>query len=96
MAILIKPSGEITNVSPKSGKYFSLKELQGFVGGLIEVIDIPGNRSMYLNEEGKYLGLGVNLVATAFLILAGGVPGDYVMGTIAILDHSEINFGDDA
>ena len=38
MAILIDTDGEEKEVSPKNGDKFSLEELQGFVGGQIQIV----------------------------------------------------------
>lgn len=52
-------------VSPENGKKFSLKELQGYVGGLVEFVPLPSGKLMVVNEEGKLDGLPVNENATA-------------------------------
>lgn len=60
MADLIKTDGSITKVVPENGEFFSLEELQGFVGGLIDVVELPSGRAIYINDEGKNIGLPVN------------------------------------
>lgn len=40
MAKWIKTNGEIVEVQPKNGTDYSLEELQGFVGGYIEIITL--------------------------------------------------------
>lgn len=35
---LLKVNGERVDVAPKNGKDYKLEELQGFVGGYIEII----------------------------------------------------------
>ena len=39
-AILIEATGRVQGVFPANGTDFSLEELQGFVGGYIEIIDV--------------------------------------------------------
>lgn len=51
MAKLYKTTGEIMDVKPQKGKHFTLKELQGFVSGYIEYVQIKDGREMYVNEE---------------------------------------------
>lgn len=65
MARWIKTSGEITEVRPKNGRDFSLSELQGFVGGYIELVWLHGDTVMVVNEEGLVKGLPFNANATA-------------------------------
>ncbi len=64
MAKLIKIDGTIKEVKPKNGKSFSLKELQEFVGGLIEIVPLPSGKEIVVNEEGKLNGLETNEKAT--------------------------------
>ena len=65
MAILYKTDGSVTPVSPKEGKYFSLKELQGYVGGYIQIVPLPNGEELVINEEGKLDGLPTNQLATS-------------------------------
>lgn len=64
MAILIKTDNTIQEVKPKNGKSFSLKELQSFVGGLVEMVSMPSGKEIIVNEEGKVIGLSDNKIAT--------------------------------
>jgi hypothetical protein len=52
MGILIKANGDVSEVYPAQKKGFSLKELQGFVDGYIEIVSV-GKQFMVLNEEGN-------------------------------------------
>lgn len=63
-AVLIQTSGLITAITPDNGKDFSLKELQGYVGGLIDVAYLPSGKVMVVNDEGKLNGLPKNDLAT--------------------------------
>lgn len=49
-ADITKPQRE---VRPANGRDFTLAELRRYVGGDIELLDLPGNRIMVLNEEAK-------------------------------------------
>lgn len=68
MAQWIKTTGETTEVAPKKGKKFKLEELQEYVGGYIERIDLGFSQNMIVNEEGKLLGLPFNKTASAMTI----------------------------
>lgn len=63
MAKLIKADGTTQDTEPRNGLRYTLEELQGYVGGLIEFIDL-GEGYMVVNEESKLIGLPFNEVAT--------------------------------
>ena len=55
---------ETVEVKPKSGKTFSLSELQDFVEGYIEIVNLRDGKIMVVNEEGKLKNLPFNHAAT--------------------------------
>lgn len=89
MATLIKSTGEQMTVKPASGGKFTLEELQGFVSGFIERIDLENGKAMYINEDGKALQMNRNIAATVCLKQRGCLQGDYIAGDAVILDYSE-------
>lgn len=46
MATLLKTTGETREVQPADGVEFTLQELQGYVGGLIEAVYLDDGRLM--------------------------------------------------
>ena len=91
MANLLKADGTVTTVEPKNGKNFGLAELQGFVGGYIEIL-VPrgGRRGMVLviNEEGKLEAEPtVNAKASGLY----GVPHDPVVGDVLYCASAEVD-----
>lgn len=60
MATYYKTNGEVKEVSPKNGKYFSYEELKSFVEGYVEIVPLPSGKSIVVNEEGKMIGLDKN------------------------------------
>ena len=64
MAQIIKTTGEVIETEPRNGEDFSLDELQGIVGGFIEIVHLADGRVMVVNEEGKLDGLPVNQKAS--------------------------------
>ena len=61
--LLYRTNETVEEVFPKNGKKFTLEELQGFVGGYIEMI--PYTRPVaYCNEEGRLKKLPFNTVAS--------------------------------
>jgi len=86
-ARLLKSDGTAQKIAPKNGSDFKLDELQGYVGGYIEVVQVAGNRLMVLNEEGKMHNLPMNDIATTLFHQTH--PGfDYVVGDVVVCDRS--------
>lgn len=88
MARFLKADGQEKFVSPENGSDFSLKELQNFVGGYIEVIYLNDKMLMVVNENGKLQGLSPNLIAT--IIYNKFVGRDTVVGDVLVCDTKEI------
>jgi len=86
MARLIKSTGEEIQVTPENGKKFSLKELQSFVGGYIEIVYLT-KELMVVNEEGKLNNLPYNAKATDVF----NRGGDFIVGDVLIASKKEIN-----
>lgn len=63
MAKLMKADGTVEAVTPANGKKFTLEELQGFVGGYIELLPLRGRRVL-CNEDGLVRGLRPNYLAS--------------------------------
>lgn len=59
-----------------------LKTLQNAVSGWIQAIDVVGDMSIYLNEEGKMLGLPINKVATQYFDDTYGPNYDVIVGDV--------------
>lgn len=83
MATLYRANGGVEKVVPENGKSFTLRELQGYVDGYIELIRTHDGKIMMINEEGKLLGLPVNETATALYQYGDhdAICGDAVVGT---------------
>lgn len=87
MAKWIKTNGETIEVNPKNGTDYSLEELQGFVGGYIEIIEInigfAKGKLMVVNEEGKIDGLPLNTMATL-------IAGQAIVGNVLVCKPGEV------
>ena len=74
-----------------SDKEPTLKEMQDFVGGLIEVVTAVDGSQIILNEEGKMNGLPMNVVATTLWLgedwddETSAMKYDYIVGNAMIL-----------
>jgi len=84
MAKLINIDGEVTQVQPENGKAFDYKELQGYIGGSIEVVpQFKFSRKVFLvDEEGLLKDLEMNLIAS-------GLISKPLFGNVLVLDVEE-------
>lgn len=92
MAKLIRADGTEEIVHPK-GKRWTLSELQGHVGGLIEYMPSVGRLRMIMDEEGRLKGKAVNHKATKIVTecLAHKILmyQPVIVGDVLILDPGE-------
>lgn len=84
-ATLYYTSGKTESVTPQNGKIFTLKELQDFVGGWIEVGYLDDGRLMVVNEEGKVNNLPYNSRATE-IYQEHVYRGDVILGNAVVMD----------
>ena len=95
MAQIIKTTGEVIEVAPKNGHDFSLEEMQEIVNHngnhYIEVIYLPNNKLMIINEEGKcnHVKAPFNQKATDIFVEAFG-PYDFVCGNVLVCDTNQV------
>lgn len=82
-ATLIRSNGEVSDVTPAGGK-FSLKTLQAYVGGYIEMIPFSEDKILVCNEEGLLNNLPYNLSAS--LMAGRALMGDIVIIPLSSLD----------
>lgn len=81
---------ETVEVKPKSGKTFSLSELQGFVDGYIEIVELKDGKIMVVNEEGKLKDLPFNHTATK--IYAETYSNmDVIVGNALVCEPNELD-----
>ena len=69
-------SHPVVQVEPEDGEDFTLDELQGFVGGLIEKLPIPGHIIFANEESGMYDEFVMN---TRFVMLFAELLATYVL-----------------
>ena len=80
MAYLLKTDGTIEQL----GWHPCLSEIQKAVGGYIELIPTGNAGYMYGNEEGKLMGLPVNMAATTMIAF-----DDLVVGDVVVMEEGE-------
>jgi hypothetical protein len=88
MGILIKTSGEKLEVKPANGESFSLKEVQEYVGGYVEMFRVSGKKYLF-NEEGLLHDLPSNVKATEELEKDCKQAVQTLVGNVLILEESE-------
>ena len=85
-ASMILPNGEVDSISLPEDEEARLRQLQEMVGGYIEVVALPGERHMVINENGKDGPHMINHTATAIAHEAEAImPTDYIAGVAVIL-----------
>ena len=73
----MRTTGEMKHTPPADQKAFKLEELQGLVGGSIEIFPTPQGNALVVNEDGRSKNLPVNLMATEIMGMA--IVGDAIM-----------------
>ena len=89
IARLYKTNGEVIEVSPKNNRDFTLEELQNFVEGDIEIINLTTEKILIVNEEGKINKLHFNESATELWREYYGRT-DYIVGNALLCNSDEV------
>lgn len=89
MGLLIEANGKKKTVIPKEGAHYTLEELQGYVGGYVERIDMFNGSAMYVDEDGRSKNLPCNTFATKVLAKLGALPCNYIRGNALIVRNEE-------
>lgn len=91
-ARLYKQNGEEVAIRPENGENFSLTELQGYVGGLIEIINLSSDQIMVVNEEGKFDKTSrLNQIATIRARMERAIfPSDYIAGDAIVCNDDMV------
>lgn len=86
-AILFTQDGTVMSVKPKD-EYFTLKELQSLVGGLIELYPLRVNNHLVVcNEEGMILNLRLNSIFRKYTNIS--LVGDVLLCPESIFEEPE-------
>lgn len=90
MATLIKADGTRREIQPKNGTDFKLEELQAYVDGYIEIVNLRNGELLVINEEGKYR-YDINNAATDLAHEHHALfPGDYINGDVVLCKEEEV------
>lgn len=86
---IIRTDGTQAPVAPGFGNKFTLKELQYYVGGYIELVHLNDNQFLIINEEGKLHNLPINKKATDLARDAHCIFAcDYIVGDAVIIEQN--------
>jgi hypothetical protein len=95
-SLLYTPDGRTKEVHPSNGKHWTLAELQGFVGGYIEVVRTLDGGYMVINELGKMMTPMLDLNIPATRIYQHG-RHDPIVGPAVVVDTlAELEAPEDA
>lgn len=89
-AYYIKSDNTIDELDSK--REYDLNELQEMVGGYIQVIyNLPDDKIMIINEEGKLMKHDFNFYATNLAIYNRSITSDdCVVGDAVVLNHKQL------
>ena len=90
MTEIIKTDGTRQPVQPANGSDFTLEEMQAIVGGYIELVELDGNTTMVVNEEGKLIPLSLNLVASRIFRAHHPASKDFIVGDVLVCNNIQI------
>lgn len=82
-AIVIKTDGTAKFIDPENGYEFSLKELQGYVGGSIERVPRTAPHEVWVNEEGRVHNLPLNPAAS-------NIVGQPLVGDVILFENCKL------
>jgi hypothetical protein len=83
MAKIVKTTGEIIEISPKNGTDFKYDELHSVVDGYIEIVRLPHDEIMVVNEEGCLIGLEPNIIASV-------LANTCIVGDVLVCKSNEV------
>ena len=86
--VLVKNTGVTIPIAPHNGKYYTLVELQAYVGGYIETVHFYNGKILIIDEDGKLKGKLPNHIATGWLVTEGYM--DYVAGDALLIDGEHL------
>lgn len=89
---IVKTDGSKHVITPQVGTKFNLEELQEFVGGYIQVINLNEEQCMVVNENGKLYHLEMNAEASVIAHSFRAIfPNDFIFGDAVIINNSQLD-----
>lgn len=87
--LMITPAGEFKVID--LSKTSELAVLQEAVEGWVQAIDLFENLTMWVNEEGKMIGLEHNPMAQYIWDMAFGKGSDHIVGTVVLTGAPDLD-----
>lgn len=85
VAKFIRVTGESEEIIPTNGMAFTLEEMQGYVGGNVQIVELGKGYIMAFDEEGKIKEYENNFCATIIAIGSRAIyPTDYIAGDAVV------------
>ena len=84
MSKLYKTNGTVVDFNPKQGEQFTLEELQTAVGGYIELVYLPNNEVLVVDEEGMIKEKLFNKKISEMIMTP-------IVGNVLLCNKSQIN-----
>nr|DAF67738.1 MAG TPA: protein of unknown function DUF3846 [Caudoviricetes sp.] len=90
MATLIKADGTKQEIQPKNGTDFKLEELQKYVDGYIEIINLQNGEILVINDDGKER-YPTNTTATELALKHHAIfDWDWIDGDVVLCKDEEV------
>lgn len=86
--VLAKCTGTLQPIRPMNGECYTLLEMQHYVGGYIETVNVGNGKVLIVDGEGKLKGKLPNRIATGWLQMEG--IHDWVVGDAMLIDRKHI------
>lgn len=84
-AKLYRVTDELEGIAPADGLKFTLEEMQGYVGGPVQIVELNNGNIMAFDEEGKIKGYKMNFCATFIARVNRAIfPYDYIAGDAVV------------
>lgn len=90
MATLLKSDGTKQEIQPKNGTDFKLEELQKYVNGYIEIVNLRNGEILVINDNGKEV-YPTNQAATELANKHRAIfPNDWIDGDVVLCKDEEV------
>lgn len=90
MATLLKSDGTKQEIQPKNGTDFKLEELQTYVDGYIDIVNLQNGEILVINDDGKDR-YQTNEAATKLALENGAIFNwDWIDGDVVLCKDEEV------
>ena len=85
--VILSPEGDVSETLLPEGEMAAMDTLRLLVGGPLEVLPLPSQKYLVINEDARQAPHFINQTATALAHSAETIaPDDYVAGTAVIVN----------